>query len=324
MRRTFTAGLAALAIGVGLLATASISGASSWEGAGGQHQPPTSSPWQSHSGSGGGGVTEDDQSGISGTDGFQGVTPDGRNGYCAVTPASGVACWGYGGDGELGNGTTANSATPVAVVGVGGTGTLIGVRSVVSDGTGFCAILWSGRVDCWGLNSGALGNGSTANSATPVAVEGVGGTGLLGGVRSMTSYGLGYCALLNYGGVNCWGFNGDGELGNGATTDSASPVAVVGVGGTGVLDGVRSIVSDANYSTCAIRVTGGVYCWGFGGNGELGGTTATSSATPVAVVGVGGTGSLNVGSLDCDDHAWSPASGCGYPSWNGGSGASDH
>ena len=69
--------------------------------------------------------------------------------------SGGVDCWGYGADGELGNGifyTTGNegSATPVEVEGVGGTGTLTGVTSLTSDSDGYCSLLTSGGVDCWG------------------------------------------------------------------------------------------------------------------------------------------------------------------------------
>ncbi len=49
----------------------------------------------------------------------------------------------------------------------------------------------------------------------PVAVEGVGGTGTLTGATNLVSDSFGYCALLNSGGVDCWGYGEDGELGNG-------------------------------------------------------------------------------------------------------------
>ena len=96
------------------------------------------------------------------------------------------------------------------MVGVGGTGTLSGVASLISDDLGsYCALLTSGGVDCWGSNLyGPLGNGTTTNSDVPVAVVGVGGTGTLSGVASVTSSvgGPGYCALLHSGGVDCWGY----------------------------------------------------------------------------------------------------------------------
>ena len=76
-------------------------------------------------------------------------------GYCAVLSSDGVDCWGYGKQGELGDGIfyrTGNegSVVPVAVLAVGASGTLGGVTSLVGSKQGFCALLTSGGVDCWG------------------------------------------------------------------------------------------------------------------------------------------------------------------------------
>jgi alpha-tubulin suppressor-like RCC1 family protein len=176
----------------------------------------------------------------------------GDGNYCAVLTSGGVDCWGYGEDGELGNGTyyaqsqNYGSATPVAVEGIGGTGRLTGVTNLISDGDGYCALLTSGGVDCWGYGpSGELGNGTyytqsqNYGSATPVSVAGVGGTGTLTGVTNLVggddNYGN-YCALLTSGGVDCWGYGRRyGRLGNGSFSNSATPVAVEGVGGTETL-----------------------------------------------------------------------------------------
>jgi alpha-tubulin suppressor-like RCC1 family protein len=175
---------------------------------------------------------------------------------------------------------------------------LTGVRSVTEGIGNSCALLTSGRVGCWGSGyDGELGNGtfySTGNegSAVPVAVKGVGGTGTLDDVSSITNDGNGYCALLKSGQVDCWGYGEDGQLGNGlfytsGNMGSALPVAVKGVGGSGSLGGVAALtVGDIGY--CAVLTSGKVDCWGYGTYGELGnGTFYTTgnhgSAVPVAV-----------------------------------------
>ena len=230
--------------------------------------------------------------------GVASLTSDTIGTYCALLTSGAVDCWGWGEDGELGNGTfdttsPYGTATPVQVEGVGG-GTLTGVEALANDDIGFCALLTTGEVNCWGINGyGALGNGTFSNSATPVPVEGVAGTGTLTGVESLIGGWNTYCAIFASGGVDCWGFGGEGGLGNGTVSNSATPVPVEGVGGAGTLTGVASLTSDTIGTYCALLTSGAVDCWGWGEDGELGnGTFDTTSpygtATPVQVEGVGG------------------------------------
>ena len=76
------------------------------------------------------------------------------------------------------------------------------------------------------------------------------------------------------------GANGDGQLGNGNTTDSSAPVAV-----DPFTDGSATAVSitAGRYHTCALLNTGAVNCWGYNGYGQLGNNTTTDSSAPVAV-----------------------------------------
>ena len=102
--------------------------------------------------------------------------------------------------------------------------------------------------------------------------------------------------------MDCWGDGSDGQLGNGtfysaSPYGSATPVAVVGLSGSGTLTGVTSIVGSSEGSYCALLSSSGVDCWGAGSFGELGNgmfynTSPDGSAIPVAVVGLGGSGSL--------------------------------
>jgi hypothetical protein len=176
--------------------------------------------------------------GLGGTVALSGVcalTSD-FGGYCALLASGGVDCWGYGANGDLGNGTfygssPFGSALPVQVVGVGDTGALSGATSVASDRNGaYCALVASGNVDCWGYSpDGEIGgpNSSAYGSATPLAVPGVGAAGALGGVASVVSAGTSFCAALTSDGVDCWGDNADGELGNGTFASGTTPVQVI-------------------------------------------------------------------------------------------------
>jgi alpha-tubulin suppressor-like RCC1 family protein len=212
-------------------------------------------------------------------------------GYCVVLTSSEVDCWGSGLSGQLGDGTYEDSSIPMAVVGAGGAGTLSGVKSLVSDREGYCALLSSGGLDCWG--SDVQGAAANNGSDVPVAVAGVGGNGTLNGIASVFAGAGTYCAVVTSGGLVCWGQGTNGILGDGTTSNSDFPVTVQGVGGTGTLAGVRSVTITGGSSSCALLTSGSVDCWGQNEFGSLGNGATTDSDVPVAVQGVGRTGTLS-------------------------------
>ena len=90
--------------------------------------------------------------------------------------------------------------------------------------------------------------------------------------------------------VDCWGYNGDGQLGMGNTTDRNTPATIP------ALAGVTAIGVGA-YHGCAVKDDGTVDCWGYNKDGQAGdGTTSANRTSPVAVVGLTGAKSVAGGS----------------------------
>ena len=252
--------------------------------------------------------------------GVKQVVSDAAGSYCALLDSGGVACWGDNGAGELGNGapTSFSSATPVAVVGVGGVGTLSGVSSLAAGYHAYCAILTSTGLACWGYNGhGEIGTGNVGGpetctngqncSSSPVRVIGLRGTGMLSGVLSLASTGNSgsggsVCAVLDANGLACWGWNHS----VGGSQFDPSPVG--GLGGAVVREVVGNLAvsrGSMDGSYCAILKSGAVDCWRRGTEGQLGdGQAATTTYVveadgihfhdvPVAVSGTGGAGRLS-------------------------------
>ena len=195
----------------------------------------------------------------------------GQDHACALLKSGTVQCWGTNSNGELGNGKWINSASPVAVMG------LANVTSIAAGRSHTCAALGSGAVQCWGRHDlGQRGNPNIPPipvASTPVTVLGIG---------NATSVSVGdgsSCAVLQTGGVQCWGINTWGQLGNGSTVNSTTPVSVLGISNA-------SAVSVDSEHACAVLQTGAVQCWGNNALGQLGNGNTNSSTTPVAVVGI--------------------------------------
>lgn len=194
----------------------------------------------------------------------------GGNHTCALI-SGGVKCWGDNAYGQLGDSSNTQSLQPVDVTDLNS-----GVLAITAGASHTCALVTGGAVKCWGYNFyGQLGDNSTTNRNTPVAVS-----GLSSGIDALDAGGSHTCALTSGGGVKCWGYNLYGQLGDTTTTNRLVPVDVDTLG-----SGVEEISAGRNHA-CAITTGGGAKCWGLNDYGQVGDNTTTNRSSPVNVGGL--------------------------------------
>ena len=221
---------------------------------------------------------------------------------CALKSDGGMVCWGSGIVGRLGHNGTSSRGHPVAVVGEdsdndnNGDDFLNGIIGISAGEFHTCALKSDGVVRCWGYgDSGRLGNDDTANFDYPIAVVGEdsdnddNGNNSLSGILQIDIGNSHSCAIRSDKSAVCWGHGGDGRLGNDDVASKDHPVAVVGEdgddddNGNGLLVDVVQ-VGPGGAHTCALKLDGGVVCWGDGRNGRLGAADTADKDHPVAVV----------------------------------------
>jgi alpha-tubulin suppressor-like RCC1 family protein len=204
------------------------------------------------------------------TGGFAAVVSGGYH-SCALTDSGAVYCWGSNQFGQLGDNTTISRISPVQVYGLSQ-----GVMAIAAGSYHTCAMTAS-QVLCWGNNTyGQLGSGNRLNYSVPVAVVGINHPPIK--ITTGTNHS---CAIQDNGVVKCWGFNRNGQLGNGTRDDVTTATVIEGVTGIDFID-----VSAGDRHTCAITDTGGVMCWGLNVYGQLGDGSITLSPIPVQVIGL--------------------------------------
>ncbi len=200
----------------------------------------------------------------------------------SICSDSTVRAWGNGNSGELGQGTSTSSSTPVQCT---------GLSSMIAVSGGWehsLALKSNGTVWSFGMNfQGELGNGTTTSSNVAVPVS------FLTGVTAIGAGRLYSIALRNNGTVWAWGNNGNNELGNGTSGGtSLTPIQVTG------LSGIIKIAA-AGYHSLALKSDGTVHCWGENAFGDLGNGTTTTPTSAVQTTGLTGITDIAGG----DDHS---------------------
>ena len=199
---------------------------------------------------------------------------------CAVVNDS-VQCWGSNSKGQLGvaPSSLSKSKTPISVnldniVGPGS----VTIESIAASFGSTCALTAGGSVICWGTSrDGILGDNDTATPATAVAKLPAEATVLSS--DNVVAIEMGYrhaCALLDSTEVKCWGFNMQGQVGNGYQSRAEGIPAYV-TDGTANITGVIEIATGITH-TCAITDTDDIKCWGSNSKKQLGYTANALSS----------------------------------------------
>ncbi|HET9947821.1 MAG TPA: hypothetical protein VFQ22_02730, partial [Longimicrobiales bacterium] len=171
---------------------------------------------------------------------------------CALDDAGAAWCWGFNGDGRLGDGTTADRTVPTPVAG-GHTFVSLGVGDAHT-----CGLRADGVVLCWGANvRGQLGDGDAPPPGDfgPVVFDSL--PQPVAGDHRFASLSVGLhhaCALEEDGSAYCWGANEMGQLGDGTFVDRDVPTPVAG--------GHRFASLHAGGLTCGFRLDSTLLCWG--------------------------------------------------------------
>ncbi len=167
-----------------------------------------------------------------------------------ISSSGAVYAWGDNSYGELGNGSTTSSATPVKVSLPSG----VVATALTAGDTSAYALTSTGQVYAWGDNTeGQLGDNSLTASDVPVRVQ------LPSGIK-IVQLSAGYAqafARTSTGKLYGWGYNSDGELGDGGTTWAMVPTAVHLPSGVAITQ-----VAAGYYHALALTSAGRVLGWG--------------------------------------------------------------
>ena len=153
-----------------------------------------------------------------------------------------------------------------------------------------CFIDKKGKVYTWGANdSGQLGNGTTDDSSVPICISDVADSPLKGkNIVDIYSLGGRIIAKDSKGNLYTWGYNYNGRLGNGTTTNSSMPICISDIEGSPLKEKNVVDVYEKDLTVIVKDSNGKLYSWGENYSGQLGNGTTENSSMPVCISDIEG------------------------------------
>ena len=209
---------------------------------------------------------------------------------CAITEEERLFCWGFSGNGQLGNGHIDEElSTHLLPAEISELPYSAPIKALALGDYHSCALHRNGTVSCWGhAGRGQLGNecsftslnldGCQYDQPRPIALPYFDLSSSHRSAQALAAGEYHTCAITESNHLVCWGNNSSGQLGNNSNVNSSRPNLVHDI------DNVMDMALGSRHS-CAIRYNGALYCWGANNWGQVGIQSSLPRFSPVTVLG---------------------------------------
>lgn len=174
--------------------------------------------------------------------------------------------------GQLGDGTNVDRSTPVEATAFGNEN-----AQVVAGNYQTLVLKMDGRIMACGRNNyGQLGDATNTDRVNPIELT------ALGMDNAQVAAGEHHTVVRKTDGrIMTFGYKGNGQLGDGTTTDRNSPTELTSLGND------NTQVAAGKHHTVVLKSDGLLMTFGYNGNGQLGDGTNTERNTPVETTALG-------------------------------------
>jgi uncharacterized repeat protein (TIGR02543 family) len=212
------------------------------------------------------------------------VSLGGGGSHTAVITSQGrIFTWGLNTWGQLGDGTTTNSSTPIDITSQFGLVPGESITSVSLGGNNSAVLTSLGRIFTFGYNdTGQLGDGTLVNKSTPIDITSQFNLIQDESIIEIFSGGSHIVGITSSGRLFTWGKNSSGQLGDGTLINKSTPIDI-----TSQLNLIQdeSIIeiSLGDDHSAVLTSNGRMFTWGYNAYGQIGNNTFIVQLTPTEI-----------------------------------------